>query len=513
MTAALRSPIETVRTEPVGRTEGRRRTVARRRARVPLLGLAVVGLAVLVFVLDTAPRATSAFGDSVESMNAGTWLVGARSLSELGWAESKGGAFSVELGTYAHHPPGVLAAAALAHAVGDAPLALRGPALLSSVASIVLLWLLLRELGCSTTASSVGLALAVGSTMFLLFGPMLNMEAVSLPWVLAAYLLWSRGPASRPVVLFVVAAMATLTSWQGVLSVGILCLIELVRLVRTRRLSAPSIALVAGATVGLVLTIGWLWWANGSGAQVFAAADKRSTVHGLSAGDLARRQLWWFAQTFPVWTPFVAAPGVVVGLARRTRLRPVLAVAVVVCLAFIVGFREGSYEHAYWNWWLLVPVALGGAAGVDALLSVLRSPARRDVTAAALLTAAVVSMPAAAAADRPLERTFWAGVDAGELLTQHPLPAGQSTAYLYAGDEWSTWAGWYTHRAPVVVWTAQDVDAIARREPDALILVRQRWPLEAADDWGRVVRVAVHTKGLYALIRADDFAPIARDVG
>lgn len=91
----------------------------------------------------------------------------------------------------------------------------------------------------------------------------------------------------------------------------------------------------------------------------------------------------------------------------------------------------GATNHDYWNYWLLLPLAVGLAVSVDWLMSAATIPTERIVPAAAaalalVMTAGFVVHPP------PAERPILDGVAAARLLDSTSYPREQATAW-YAG--------------------------------------------------------------------------------
>jgi hypothetical protein len=228
---------------------------------------------------------------------------------------------------------------------------------------------------------------------------------------------------------------------------------------------------------------------------------------------LLRRQWEYLVATFPLWTIALAVPGALIAVIDR-RTRAMLLVTAAVVFAFVVGFLQGSYEHVFWNWWIVIPFALCAAAVADQLGFVADRRSRRRIGRAAVLVASLASVVVVATWTTGEERRFYAGVPAGQLLDEVSLPESQSTMYFFYGDEWSTWASWYTHRAVTTVWTSSELRGIGRREPESLVLVRRRWPFDDERAWQRVESNAVATRGgSYALVPADLLAVVVAELG
>lgn len=155
--------------------------------------LAWVLLAVfaIAFLTQAAPRISAPFGDSHDGRNGAVWGLLGRALREDGVVGSRFAHSAVLPGPYAHHPPLIVAETAIAETVpGERGAATRAPAWLGALATIPLLYLLLRCRGFAPVASAAAVVLVLSGPMFLLYGTMLDTLQVSFPP--------RAGPARRP---------------------------------------------------------------------------------------------------------------------------------------------------------------------------------------------------------------------------------------------------------------------------------------------------------------------------
>jgi 4-amino-4-deoxy-L-arabinose transferase-like glycosyltransferase len=459
--------------------------------------LAVISFVALVFLIDAAPRISMPFGGSHDGRNAALWASGARSIAENGLEASRLGAVADERETYAHHPPGIYLETAATRAIGgDSETALRAPAWLGSLASIGLLWFLLRELGGSRVATSSALALAVGSPMFLLYGPMLNHEALSLPFAIAALLILARarhGNRDSPWLAGFVGLAAALLSWEGVMLAIAIGAIELVRWWRTRRLDPATAAMTAASAAGLGLTVLWLWWANGGFAEMGTAYTRRAGSHGFGAADFVSSQITYLRWAFPVWSLVLGALGLLIAL-RRGRDLPVVAVAAGVPAVYLVGFLSGSYYHTYWNFWLVIVVAIGVVTVADDVLSWSSSSTTRHRAVSVVVLAASAGALLAGTRIQGVDaEAFVDGANGGAVVRSLDLPASQPALLVWAGiGEPAWWIEYYTRRPYVVLRTDVDVQRAVAADPSQTVLV---WRLTTE----------LHRPGDYESLRAKAF--------
>ena len=441
----------------------------------PALLVVLLVLASAVF-LGSGWRITAApFGDSHDGRNAGVWAASARALRHDGPVASRVGTRSPENGLYANHPPLIAVEIAVTETLaGESPAASRAPAWLGSLASIWLLAALLRERGLGGPAVGVAAALTVATPMFLVFGTMLDTPVTSLPFGLGLLLVWERGRGGRRVprpLAAGLAALAVLAGWQSLLLAGVVGAWALVRMLRHR--DGDDVAFVAGALLGAVILLGWLWWAFGGSLRPLTSAYLfRTGQHGqpVPLAELLTRQVGDIRVMFGA----VIVPGMlglVVALAQRST-RGLAAVLLAVTLPYPLIFRVGAVNHEYWNYWFVLPLALGLAAGGGWALRALRDHRRVQLglAGAACAAAGIMAMgswlhPTAAG---------WAvreGIRAGTVAEQAALPAAQATAW-YAGavGQTASWISLPTAR-PAVHVARDDFARLVAEHPDDRVLV------------------------------------------
>lgn len=247
------------------------------------------------------------------------------------------------------------------------------------------------------------------------------------------------------------------------------------RLRGTRRRGA--LALVAGAVVGPALVLAWLLWVGGGSVDfVLAQFRFRAALQSGSASltELLGAQRTYLGSLFGWWLVVLAAVGLGLAVADR-RSRSLAIVAVAVTVPYTLLFRNGALIHDYWNYWWLLPIALGVATCADrgARLLAARSLSPLALPAAVALVLVVLAV-GAAVQPPPGERLRRRGLAAGRLADHAPLSPRQETAW-YSGDttgEPSAWLSLATRRPAVRVPQAA-LAALARSHPDDLVLFGQ----------------------------------------
>ncbi len=445
-------------------------------ARRPTTCLVLVVLAAVLFLGYATRTVAAPFGDSHDGRNAGVWAAGSRSLREDGPARSRLGTRSPEGGVYANHPPLIYLETALAEALaGTSPAATRAPAWLGSLAVIGLLAVLLVDRGIRPGPVGAAVVLAVATPMFLVYGTMLDTPVTSLPFGLALLVLWGRARDHRPVpplLAGVVAALAALAGWQSLLVTAVLGAWAVVRLVRQRRWTAVDAAFAGGALVGLALLAAWLLWAfDGSLATLRDQLVFRSGQGGQSVplAELVRSQSRDVVVMFG-FVALLAAAGLVAALANR-RTRALAAVSLAVTLPYTLLFPAGAANHDYWDYWYVLPLAVGLAAGGNWVLSIWPSPRRSDaMVAAAGGLLAVVAVFGVAARPPAAGWAIQEGVRAGRIAQAAELGPGQGSAW-YAGAVGAP-ATWWALAAgrPAVRLTPDGLARLATTHPRDIVI-------------------------------------------
>jgi hypothetical protein len=316
------------------------------------------------------------FGFSFDGQNAGQFGLQIRAMEQHGLVESRVGGRYAASGhgsldtTYAHHPPLIYVEGYLTRLVaGDGNAATRAPAWIGSLASIALLAWLLLDTGVDPPAAAVGLLLGLGSSMFFVYGSMLDTFVTSLPFGIAAAIAAQRTVQERPPPRWVSAllgVLAALAGWQALLvAVGGTAWIVL----RRRRVAGgwrDALPLGAGAVAGACAVAAWIMSVDGSLGGLLSQGGHRSG--GVSLGDWFHFQV---AALQDLFNPVVLVLGpvllVLAWIDRRTRDLLVLLLLVVV--VYTAAFREGSSIHGYWNYWLVLPVSVAAAAACNAVLA------------------------------------------------------------------------------------------------------------------------------------------------
>ena len=239
-------------------------------------------------VIHVSPWVTKGFGYSADGYNGAMWGLGARGAVEDPIGNRLGGIHPSGY-RYANHPPLLVWTTAVTGGLtGERPVALRAPALLASLAALVLLAALLHDAGFGLGDVAGGLAVAGTSAMFLTYGAMLDTPVLSLPFglaaVWAAQRAWQGRPPPRPV-LMATGLAAALAGWQSLLAAALATALTLLSPSADGRRAGRVLG--TGALAGLAITLAWIAWVEGT---LLALGDQVAYRTSFDTGDWLSRQ-------------------------------------------------------------------------------------------------------------------------------------------------------------------------------------------------------------------------------
>lgn len=483
---------------------------ARRSASWALLAPVLVSLVLLVvagFRLD-AP-----YGPDFDGFNTAVWAEGSRAARTDGWFGTRLGAATPQLEAagqppYAHHPPLLRVEIAAAQTwLGEGRWVARLPALLSSLAAVWLCWGWLGAMGLRNSARALGVLALGGTSMFLLYGLMLNMEAVWLPFAFGLLWLWqtgerrsaegSAGPGTG-IACGAVALVGSLAAHQGILLAALLAAVGVVRSLRNRRrLATHEVGVVVATALGAALFLGWILWAVGSLSDLVRIARVRADGRG-SWASWAERQLAHARATIRMFGIAALLAGPMLAR-RRPEVAVPLAVTWAVAVTYAVLFRQGAAIHPYWNVALLPPLAVGAALVAERCESISRRVLGVILVIGALtvVSTAVTTVRVGAVSD-----------GTGELARV----AGESTESLHTTDLAASWIRYEAGRNEIgEVSTCGEVRDLADRDRSAQVLTQRTWPPLAGTGWDAAISApSARRNQASLLIRADELAAICR---
>jgi 4-amino-4-deoxy-L-arabinose transferase-like glycosyltransferase len=415
-------------------------------------------------------------GLPIDSYNDAVFSLGARALAENGPIDAKlGGAWGGG-DRYADHPPLIYSATAASQAlVGSDEVGARGLAFVASVAAMVLLFLLLRELDVAPVLAALCVGVGLCVPMFVAYGTMLDTLMVGLPFGVGYLLLWQRSIDDRGNVaaLGCAAALAALVAWEGALLVAV-TLVATVMLRRDRRGWRTVRAAATGLAVGVVITLGWLLWVFGSFEEFINKGLLRANGAGpASLGSYLEQEWKWLRALFGVPAVVLLICGLA-AIALLRRFRPVGISAFATSLIYAGAFRQGSWQHDYWNYWLLVTVVVGAGA----IASIVSRARRHFLTGAACALAVAVVVMSFTAATPIYLRTGGRDLAAQLAATRQPVP-GQRWIPVVPVDAqrpgtsavWDLPQARFYLRAPLRYATPAEATAFVQRHPTFWVVV------------------------------------------
>ena len=265
------------------------------RARVVAVGMLVllgVGFLVTSWSCIDAP-----FADSDEGINGAVWGAATRSLREQGIVDSRFGGVRLDGSKYATHPPLLVAeTAAIEAVVGEHPWSTRAAAWLGALATIPLLFALIRSLGLDEVTAAAATVGVLACHMFFVYGPMLDTMVIVFPFALADRAGVAPALDRRPAVPAVAHGLARPRHCPGGLAGDVPRRAVRARTrgprgTRGRAAVIEAAPFVAGGAVVFGLTLGWTLWTHGS-LDVLQA----KLTHGRAR---TRASATWCRSSFP----------------------------------------------------------------------------------------------------------------------------------------------------------------------------------------------------------------------
>src|SRR6185295_7433651 len=188
---------------------------------------------------------------------------------------------------------------------------------------------------------------------------------------------------------------------------------------------------------------------------------------GVGLGDMVSFQLPWLANLLGL--SFVGLIGCLVALRDRF-LRPLAAMALLSVALYAVVFRQAAAGHQYWNYWVLLPTAVGWAYLLRAVVGEVakaRTGESARTTATAVVVAIVVFVGAYGVL-RPDQAQGYIddGHRAAALVDDAAFPAGQ-TDLGYVGQPFrpDAWITYNTDLAPFPILSVDQLRALDTDDP------------------------------------------------
>lgn len=477
-------------------------TGSRRRDQVSVA--VVVALLIGLFLVNSASWLSAGFGESHDGRNAAAWGAASQAIRTQGPIESRFGGRH-HGAQYASHPPGLIAETTAAELIGgEHRLATRAPAWLGSIAAAGLLALLLWELGLSPGAIALGLGVSLSSAMFLVYGTMLDTPVTSLPFAIAVVLAAQRtidGRRTRPLLLGALGLLVGLSGWCAIVIAGAQVIRLALPSVRRRTGWAPAASIAGGTALGVSISFAWSLWVYGSFATMQAKLTDKSSSVTLAASighqltDL--RDLYAVGAVLAV----IGAAAALVALPDRRWQGAFASVAGPIAIYAIV-FRGGAHMHDYWNYAVIVPIAIAVAAGAETVLRRASAEARDRAqmgTIALALLLALASSTQLSDAEAQL-RNGLATIRLLDAATAVAPPEGPVLAFLAPAGMDSPWISYESGRPGNSINGTGELQDLVDDDPSFPVLVAWvRYPEPAQLD---LHDVAYDIEGPYAVVPA-----------
>jgi hypothetical protein len=436
-----------------------------------------VAAAAVVFLIVASGQITARFGDSDEGINGAVWAYNAASLRTDGVMASRLGGKRLDGTLYASHPPLIVVETAVTQALGGArPWSSRAPAWLGSLAALGLLYYLCLDAGFDPLVAGGAVALTGLTPMLITYGSMLDTPVTEFPFAIAVLICWYRDwrgeRALSPYLVGALALLASLAGWQAAMLCGLCGLTFVARAVR-RRPGALRQALpyLLGALVGIALSLGWAYWTYGS---FHVLADKylgrTGTSNGVGLGEMVSFQVPWLFALLALSVIGLIACCVAL---RDRRLRPLASMALASVFVYALVFRQAAAGHQYWNYWALLPAAVGWAYALDHLLAGLRRSSRSPwVPIGAVVVLVVLAGSFNLARPDKARDDISRGERAADLVATDRFPTSQRVL-TYVGEPYrpDAWVVYATRFEPLPLTSAAQLDRLARSRPDDLVLI------------------------------------------
>lgn len=261
-------------------------------------------------------------------------------------------------GYYAHHPPLLpLAVTGMFEVFGEHEWAARLLPVVASLASLILLWFLLRDLA-GPRAATLGALVMAAQPMLLYLGQMVNHEQLALPVMLATLLCLRR---SKPVAGLVVLGVGFWLCWH--VHLFALALIGWWLWRREWRLALVTLGLALLSVVAFVVVTRW------ARPDAWADAWEAVTRRVLDRGEAGYTLPQWLAMQWEIFTTrFVpVAWGLALAGVVWARRQPMVWILVATATAVVAGLPNFSYIHDYAGFYFLAPVGLLSGMVLEAL--------------------------------------------------------------------------------------------------------------------------------------------------
>jgi 4-amino-4-deoxy-L-arabinose transferase-like glycosyltransferase len=294
---------------------------------------------------------------------------------------------------YAHHPPGCgLALGGVFAVVGsDRPEVVRGVAIAATLATLALVWWLVRREAGPESALVAAFAFAI-IPQAAFYGRMVNHEVLALPFIVLLvdrYFALARGDGWRAGIgLAVAATVGALIAWVTFFALAACAVHAVISLRRREAFPAAGPALWVVVTLGASLffiDIAHIAWVKGGDLSGLASIFSSRLGAGQAYGPFEwTHKMLGFSRRLATASGTIALIWLGVrtfrALLRKTSLAPVEEFAAVFLgagIGYLVVFNWGAWQHHYWQFPLLPAVAIALSLAVMTISGRARRGPRR----------------------------------------------------------------------------------------------------------------------------------------
>jgi hypothetical protein len=246
-------------------------------------------------------------------------------------------------------------------------------------------------------------------------------------------------------------------------------MLRLVRRPGARRVDA---GFAGGTAIGCVVLLAWLLWAFGGTLHPLVAQFSVRTGQTVSIPLTQLLAVLRHDTTAMFGVPALLALFGLVGAVSDRGTRGLAAISLVVTLSYPVLFRSGTVNHDYWNFWWVLPIALGLASAFDRRLRARDATCRLGpwIAASAAVVATLLTLVLWAHPSAPA----WAmleGRRAGSVAASEVLAPGQEYSW-YSGaiGKPADWISLATGK-PAVAIPRAGLTALAAAHPEDQVIV------------------------------------------
>jgi 4-amino-4-deoxy-L-arabinose transferase-like glycosyltransferase len=275
---------------------------------------------------------------------------------------------------YAHHPPGcgLVLGGVFAATGSDRPQVVRGVAIAATLATLVLVWWIVRrEEGTETALVAAFVFAVVPQAAF--YGRMVNFEVLALPFIVLLvdrYLALARGAGLRAAIgLCVAAIVGALIAWVTFFALAACAAHAVVSMRRRETYQASRRALFLVLALGVSLfaiDIAHIAWVKGGDLTDLATIFSRRVGAGQAYGPFEwTHKMLGFSRRLATASGTIALIWLGIrsirALLRKASLRPVEEFAAVFLgagIGYLVVFNWGAWQHHYWQFPLLPAVVI-----------------------------------------------------------------------------------------------------------------------------------------------------------